>query len=319
MPCLERILSALALTALLALAGCGSAGSERIPLATTLATQRFVAYVPRSFSVRDGQPRAATADGIAADLRRLRPHFSGLITYGLGDGQAQIVPLAVRAGFEAVVIGVWEPRDRAELDQAIALAERYPRQVTALILGNEGLFWKRYTAADLHAAVAYVRDRLPGVPLTSSEPFAHYFDSPDAPVLLELDLLMPNIHPLFEPWFDPAKVDQSVAFVAEVVARLHGLTPKPVLVKETGLPSAPTERGFNEARQAAFWRGLEHALPAGPAQNLAYFEAFDAPWKPQELAAQFGRIEPAEGHWGLFRQDGSPKKVVEGLPQLQRD
>lgn len=319
MSCLERLLSAVALATLLALAGCGGAGSERTPLATALATQRFAAYVPRSFSIGAGRTHAATADGIADDLRRLRPHFSGVITYGLGNGQAQIVPLAAAAGFEAVVIGVWEPRDRAELDRAIALAERYPRQVIALILGNEGLFWKRYTAADLRAAAAYVRERLPGLPLTTSEPFVQYFDSPDAPALLDLDLLMPNIHPLFEPWFDPGNVDQAVAFVAEIVGRLHGLTPKPILVKETGLPSAPAEGGFDEARQAAFWRGLERTLPAAPTQNLAYFEAFDAPWKPLELAAQFGRIEPAEGHWGLFGPDGSPKQVVEGLPPLRPD
>lgn len=318
MPRPDRILSALAFAALLALVGCGG-GPERMPLATALATQRFVAYVPRSFAVSAGRTQAATADGIADDLRRLRPHFSGLITYGLGDGQAQIVPLAAAAGFEAIAVGVWEPRDRAELDRAIGLAERYPRQVIALILGNEGLFWKRYTAADLRAAAAYVRERLPGVPLTTSEPFAHYFDSPDATALLELDLLMPNVHPMFEPWFDPANVEQSVAFVAEVVARLRRLTPKPILVKETGLPSAPADRGFDEARQAAFWRGLARAIPAGPLQNPAYFEAFDAPWKPQELVAQFGRLEPAEGHWGLFHRDGSPKQVVEGLPPLQRD
>jgi len=316
MPRLDRILSALALATLLTLAGCGG-GPERMPLATALATQRFIAYVPRSFSIDGGRTHAATADGIADDLRRLRPHFSGLITYGLGDGQGQIVPLAAAAGYEAIAVGVWEPRDRAELDRAIGLARRYPRQVITLILGNEGLFWKRYTAADLRAAAAYVRERLPGVPLTTSEPFAHYFDSPDAAVLLELDLLMPNIHPMFEPWFDPANVEQSVAFVAEVVARLRGLTPKPILVKETGLPSAPAERGFDETRQAAFWRGLERALPAGATQNPAYFEAFDAPWKLQELAAQFGRIEPAEGHWGLFRRDGSPKQAVEGLPPLR--
>lgn len=282
-------------------------------LADVLARYRFVAYVPRSFSMRDGQPQAATRAGIQEDLQRLRPHFTGLITYGLGHGQADIAELAVKAGFQAVFLGVWDPADSAELDTAIALAQRYPRQVIGLVLGNEGLFWKRYRARDLETAAAYVRARAPQLALGSSEPFAVYLDSPDAAALLALDVLLPNIHPRFEPWFDPANTEQAANFVIEVLELLRTRGGRPVLIKESGLPSAPSEQGFTEARQAAFWARLAQRIPPTPTQNLAWFEAFDTPWKPRELQDEFGRLEPSEAHWGLFRHDGTPKPVVQIL------
>ncbi len=292
-----------------------AAAAETVPdrLATTLATQRFVSYVPREFAMRYGTPQPATAAGIRDDLQRLRPYFSGIITYGLGHGQALIPALAVEAGFQALIVGVWDPTDTAELDQAIALARQYPQQICAVILGNEGLFWKRYSARDLQTAAAYVRERLPQLALGSSEPFSVYLDSPAAPSLLALDLLLPNVHPRFEPWFKPDNLQQASSFVVEVLQRLHAASDKPVLIKETGLPSAPAEQGFTAERQHAFWRLLLQRIPAGPRQNVAGFEAFDAPWKPRELQDEFGRLEPSEAHWGLFDQHGNAKPALDAF------
>ncbi|MBI5461792.1 MAG: hypothetical protein HY941_06355 [Gammaproteobacteria bacterium] len=287
--------------------------SANTRLAAALATQRFVAYVPRGFSMLNGVPQPATAAGIRDDLQRLRPYFSGIVTYGLDHGQALIPELAVNAGFHALMLGVWNPKDTAELDQAIALARRYPRQVIALILGNEGLFWKRYQARDIETAAAYVRKRLPRLALGSSEPFSVYLDSADAGVLLKLDLLLPNVHPRFEPWFKPDNLEQATTFVTEVLQRLHTVTTKPVLIKETGVPSGPAEQGFTEQRQADFWTRLLARIPSGPTQSIAGFEAFDAPWKPRELQDEFGHLEASEAYWGLFRQDGSAKPALKAF------
>lgn len=301
----------------------GSAGAEPLntqtaSLAQALSQERYVSYVPRSFSIRHGAPLPANPAGIRADLKKLSPYFSGLIMYGLGNGQETIPELAIAAGFRSIILGVWDPKDHQELDLAIALARRYPHQITALVLGNEGLFWKRYTSADISAAAAYVRKRLPQLALGSSEPFSVYLDTPDASALLALDLLLPNVHPRFEPWFDPANIDQAVTFVIEVLQLLHARTDKPILIKETGLPSGPAEQGFNEARQAAFWSALLQRATPNPTQNIACFEAFDAPWKPAELKDEFGHLEPSEAHWGLFDEHGRAKLVINALGSWPR-
>lgn len=304
------------------LLACNSANQATPPdhsLAAVLSQERFISYVPRSFSIHNGTPESASIAGVRDDLNRLRPYFTGLITYGLGSGQDAIAGLAVAAGFRSIILGIWDPTNREELDTAIKLTRLHPMHITALVIGNEGLFWKRYSSADISAAAAYLRAQLPTVALGSSEPFSVYLDSADAPALLALDLILPNVHPRFEPWFDPANTEQAISFVAEVLERLHARTDKPVLIKETGLPSAPASQGFTEARQAEFWSALFKRIPSGPTQNIACFEAFDAPWKPAELEDEFGRLEPSEAHWGLFHHDGSPKAVLDHLgdPMIQ--
>lgn len=311
-----RSLQLLLVWLVLTLFACTSANEASPPassLAAALAQERFISYVPRSFSMHNGTPQSASVAGVREDLNLLRPYFTGLITYGLESGQDVIAGLAVAAGFRSIILGIWDPTNREELDTAIKVTRLHPKHITALVIGNEGLFWKRYTSADITAAAAYLRAQLPTVPLGSSEPFSVYLDSADAPALLALDLILPNVHPRFEPWFDPANTEQAINFVAEVLVRLHARTGKPILIKETGLPSAPTSQGFTEARQAEFWSALLQRIPAGPTQNIACFEAFDAPWKPVELQDEFGRLEVSEAHWGLFRHDGSPKPVMEHL------
>ncbi|MBU1191232.1 MAG: hypothetical protein KKE76_05915 [Gammaproteobacteria bacterium] len=314
--CILQPIFGAALLACLTLPGYANAESlaeQATPLAQALSHERYISYVPRSFSMRQGTPQPANPAGIRADLKKLHPYFSGLITYGLGNGQETIPELAIAAGFRSVILGVWDPKDHQELDLAIALARRYPQQITALVLGNEGLFWKRYTSADITAAAAYVRKQLPQLALGSSEPFSVYLDTPDAAALFALDLILPNVHPRFEPWFDPANTDQAVTFVIEVLQRLHERTDKPILIKETGLPSGPAEQGFNEVRQAAFWSTLLQRTTQNSTQNIACFEAFDAPWKPVELQDEFGHLEPSEAHWGLFDQHGRAKLVINAL------
>jgi exo-beta-1,3-glucanase (GH17 family) len=287
-------------------------GPER--LAAALRSVRFVAYTPRAFRPSpQGAPPPVPAAAIAADLDLLRPHFDGLITYTAGGGMEALPALAEARGFRALVIGVWNPLDRPELDQALDQARRHPGGVVALTVGNEGLFGGRYSPAALRDALKYASRRAPGLPLGTSEPFAVLLDPP--PGLLEhLDLLLPNIHPLTEPWFPSAPESAAWEMVVAVVSRLqrHG---KPILVKETGLPSAPASAGLSPERQARFWRALRGRLPAAPEHSVAAFEAFDAPWKPEEIARYFETVPPGEAHWGFFTAAGESKPALEAWLQ----
>jgi exo-beta-1,3-glucanase (GH17 family) len=294
------------------------APSPRERVREAIAATRFVAYTPRAFAVEGGLVRPAPAEAIRGDLELLRADFDGLVTYSSANGLDAIPGLAASLGFRAVILGVWDPRDPAELELAVAAARAHPSLVIALALGNEGLVTKRYAWSELEPAIRRARAALPGVAITTSEPFSVYLADPPSGFFEAQDFLLPNVHPIHEPWWQPDALAQGVAFVREVTARLHERAELPILVKETGLPSGPAERGFSEARQAEFWALLARELAPVRDRAIAAFEAFDGAWRPAEQEAQFGRPAPEEAYWGLLRADGSAKPALEALRALRR-
>lgn len=299
----------------LALAAC--AAPEEPPaegLRAALASVRFVAYTPRGFDPNAGAG-PVDPDVIRADLALLRPHFDGLVTYSSARGLDAVPAIARELGFRAVVLGVWDPASDDELERAFASARAEPETVLALALGNEGLFFERYDRAALARAFTRARSALPGVALTTSEPFSSYLDERSARALPAQDFALPIVHPIDQPWFGKAPPETAVDFVSNVVRELETRTRLPVLVKETGVPSGPADLGFSESSQAAFWTALAARLSPTRAHAFVWFEAFDAPWKTASVAAQTGHVRETEAHWGLFRADGSAKPALAAVPR----
>jgi exo-beta-1,3-glucanase (GH17 family) len=273
----------------------------------------FMAYTPSEFKVINGKPIPASPESIAEDLQVLRPYADGLITYSVANGLADVVGLADKAGFRAVILGIWSPTDKYEVTMAVKLVRQYPKLVRAIVVGNEGLFWKRYTWHDVQKAIKQIRRDVPDVAVTTSEPMVSYLGSPARLGCEDQDFLLPNIHPVFEPWFHPESVTQATEFVLDIEKRLYALCNKFVLIKETGVPSGPSSEGFTQATQSAFWLNLTHKMRTQPHAALAYFEAFDAPWKIEEIARDSGRRDEREAAWGWFTSSRKPKEVVEAL------
>jgi exo-beta-1,3-glucanase (GH17 family) len=280
---------------------------------------RFVTYQPTSLAVVNGHVTPADPAGIRADLTVLRQRFDGLITYEALHGAESIPAIAAELGFRALIIGVWNPLDEAELSAAIDAARSFPRLVAGISLGNELLFSRRVDAHSLAARLARMRAQLPGTPLSAGEPF-HIYHQPAAAALLgELDFLLVNVHPLFQPWFRDAPDSTAAQFVVNVLAELAPLACGPILVKETGLPSGPRSAGFSERRQADFYRELRRRLPPTPERAFAYFAAFDAPWRAYDALAVPDAppgVHPEEAHWGLYDAERRPKPAARELPPL---
>lgn len=291
-------------------------GAAATRLAQALTTVRFATYEPTSLQVVGGQPTRADPDSLRADLDVLRTRFDGLITYESGHGMRALPPLAAERGFSALILGIWNPADAGEVDEALAAARAWPDLVVGFALGNEVLFDHRLDAQRLTAAIAGLRARVPGVALAASEPFHLFYGAQAAPLLASLDFMLPNVHPIFQPWFPGAPARQSADFVAQVVTQLEAVFCGPILVKETGLPSAPAERGFDAARQALFWRALREQLPPTRRHAFAWFAAFDAPWRAREVDAR-GRAHEEEAHFGLFDAQRRPKPASEATPLLR--
>ncbi|TLZ33437.1 MAG: hypothetical protein E6K32_17930 [Gammaproteobacteria bacterium] len=288
-------------------------------LRAALAHGRFVTYQPTALTVSDGRIRGADAASIRADLSVLRPRFDSLVTYDAIHGAGEIPAIAAALRFRALIIGVWNPLNEAELRAAGDAVRRYPDLVVGLSLGNELLFAARSDPGALGSLIARLHAQLPQAPLSVSEPFHIYYRETAAPLLGQLDFLLANVHPLFQPWFRDADDGTSAQFVANVVDELAAIHCGPILVKETGVPTAPASAGYSEARQASFYRLLRERLPATGGHAFAYFAAFDAPWRAYDALAAPGAppgVHPEEAHWGLYDAGRELKQAARELPPL---
>ncbi len=311
--------SALALPALMARTRANAAAryADTALLQSVMASGRFVAYQPTALKAINGKLTQADDASIRADLEVLRPWFDGLITYGATNGNERVPDVAASLGFRAVIMGVWDPSDVNEVANALAAWKRNPSIVAGLSLGNEIVFGKRGSWRDLLGFLDTVRVQAPGLPLTISEPFAEYLDdiANAKPLLHASDFLLVNIHPVFEPWFKSGTADNWTDFVVRVVARLRAVYPRPILVKETGVPTGPASAGFSEDAQRAFYHLLAQRLPPSKKRAFAYFSAFDEPWRTGDFNPIPG-AHPEEAYWGVFTETRSPKRVMADLPTL---
>ena len=280
-------------------------------MGAVLKNARFVSYTPRSFSVINGQTQPASLDGITEDLRLLRHAFDSLITYSCSNGLEHVPAAADKLGYLAVIVGIWDPKSEIEIQNAIRLAKKYPKLIFAISIGNEGIYAKHYTPADVEKTMLFLRNEIPSISLTTSEPFFLYLKPEYFDFFNKMDLLLPNIHPIFETWFIPSDAKNGAAFVLNVASKLQSQYTQPLIVKETGLPSEPASMGFTQANQSAFWSEILKQSVASETRAISCFEAFDAPWKPVVTKGYFpGSDHIQEAHWGFFTVDGKSKMVV---------
>jgi exo-beta-1,3-glucanase (GH17 family) len=281
---------------------------------TVIKSARFMSYTPRSFSVVNGQTIPASLEGITADLRLLRPDFDSLITYSCSNGLEHVPAAAEKLNYLAIIVGIWDPKSEIEIQNTIRLAKKHPKLIVAISIGNEGIYAKHYAPSDVEKTVLRLRKELPSVSMTTSEPFFLYLKPEYFDFFGKMDLLLPNIHPTFETWFNPSDAKNAAAFVLNVAGKLQSQYPKPLIVKETGLPSGPASTGFTETHQSAFWSEILKQSGASETRAVSCFEAFDAPWKPAVTRGYFpGSDHLQEAYWGFFTVEGKSKPVVNAI------
>ncbi len=215
-------------------------------------------------------------------------------------------------------MGVYDVENLEEFDTALAAARRHPKLVVGLSIGNEAVFGKRATLDQIASAVVEIRRRAPDLALTTTEPF-HIFLQPAAqPLLSQLDFMLVNVHPIYESWFRSASDENAAEFVVKAVDKLADVYCGPILVKETGEPSAPAQAGYTPERQASFYDALYRMFPPTRARAFAYFCAFDAPWRPNDRPVPGIRPGAEESHWGIYDEKRRPKPVVNVIPILPK-
>ena len=294
-----------------------AAAPQLARLTQVMASGRYVAYQPTQIRVLNGVASRADEAGIAADLTVLRPRFDGLITYSVGNGADRVVDVAARLGFRAVILGIWNIDDEQEISLAQAAIARHPQLVVGLSLGNERVLAGVTDMALLAQRLQRLRTRLPTLPVTSTEPFHLWLQPAALPVLRNVDFLLANVHPAFQPWFRQADDFNAARFVVNVTTQLAAAFCGPVLVKETGVPTAPAVMGFTPRRQAGFYRSLQNQLKPDEQRAFAWFSAFDAPWRVNDSHPTEGP-QPQECSWGLYTEDRKAKLAAGQLAPLMR-
>src|SRR5205823_1786352 len=135
---------------------------------------------------------------IRADLEALRPAFDGLVLYGYNEAcTPRILAVARELKFHAVILAVYDPKSAAEVDGVADLTHLYKGDfVFGVLVGNEGLTFKRYEADDVKFAAARLRAKMADdIPVGTSEPLTGY----DQAFPREFgDFLAPNVHPVFD-------------------------------------------------------------------------------------------------------------------------
>ena len=231
---------------------------------------------------------------IDEDLAQLKHITDCVRTYSVDFGLDQIAQIAKRHGMK-VLQGLWlsnRPElSRKQVETAIALANRFPDVIAAVIVGNKVLLRGEMSAPDLVRTIREVKAQVP-VPVTYADVWEFWLRHRD--VATAVDFVTIHILPYWEDFPIPAR--NAAAHVDAIRARMVAAFPgKEVFVGEFGWPSAGRMREgalpspVNQAR--TMHEVLDHAERENYRVNL--IEAYDQPWKRQ-LEGTVG------GHWGLF-------------------
>ncbi|WP_374339980.1 glucan 1,3-beta-glucosidase [Methyloversatilis sp.] len=249
---------------------------------------------------------------IDADLARLAKIAGCVRLYSVDQGLDAVPELAARHGLK-VLVGAWIggdlKRNEAELSEAIALANRHREVVRGLIVGNEVLLRREQTADAMRGYIERAQ-RETGVPVTYADVWEFWLKH--RALADSVDFATVHILPYWED--EPHAIDDAMAHVARVMDRMSRELGKPLLIGETGWPSAGKQRDGARPGLVEQARYLREFLNAAEQKGWQYnvIEAFDQPWK-RLLEGTVG------GYWGVLDPDGRSKFPWHGALAARRD
>ncbi len=253
----------------------------------------------------DGGTQISAAQ-IEDDLTRLAKITDCVRTYSTEFGQDQIAGIAARLGLK-VLQGLWlsshADKNREQVETGVALANRYPDTIRALVVGNEVLLRGEMSAEDLAATIRAVKARVK-VPVTYADVWEFWLRNRE--VASAVDFITIHILPYWEDF--PIAARNAAAHVDAIRRRLVAAFPgKEVVIGEVGWPSAGRMREGALPSLANQARVIQDVLALGKRENFRVnvIEAFDEPWK-RALEGTVG------GHWGLLDDATRAPKFVWG-------
>src|ERR1700722_5249721 len=216
---------------------------------------------------------------ISADLTAIAKQAKAIRTYASTQGLERVPEIAAELGL-AVTLGIWidkdEARNEREIETALDLARRNPN-VTRLVVGNETIFRREHTAAQIAAIVRRVKRDSP-VPVATADHWKTFLDHPE--LVEAVDQVFAHIIPYWEGYSRKSAVKGSFALYDRLRAAYPG---KKIVIGEFGWPSA----GHN----------FESAVP-GPFSQAGVLRDFVA--KANALGIDYNIVEAIEQPEKLF-------------------
>ena len=195
--------------------------------------------------------------------------------------------------------------NRDEIDRAIKLAKQYPEIVAAVAVGNEALVEWNDHMVPVESVIAYVKKVKAAIkqPVTVADNY-DWWARFGKPLAKHLDFVSVHIYPVWE----GKAVDEGMSFgTANMEAVRKALPDARLVITEAGWATVASEFGdrATEAAQARYYREMKTWSEKNNVTTF-FFEAFDEDWKGDPNNPQ-----GAEKHWGIYKIDRTPKKVMQ--------
>jgi exo-beta-1,3-glucanase (GH17 family) len=245
---------------------------------------------------------------IEQDLAQLAKVTDCVRTYSVDLGLDQVPEIAQRHGLK-VLLGLWvsshADRTQFQIDRVVALADRFPDVVRAVVVGNEVLLRGEMSPAMLAETIRGVKSRVK-VPITYADVWEFWLRHRELATVV--DFITIHILPYWED--DPIAAGVAADHVDAIRKRVaDNFAGKEIVIGEVGWPSAGRMREAALPSPANQARVIADVLARGKRERFRVnvIEAFDQPWK-RALEGTVG------GHWGLFEDTTRQQKFAWGLP-----
>jgi glucan 1,3-beta-glucosidase len=248
------------------------------------------------------------ADQIEQDLIQLAKISECVRTYSIENGLEQVPGIAAKVGIK-VIQGIWLGSNKLKNQQQIAtvvgLVKRFPKVITAVVVGNEVLLRGEMTAADLAATIRSVKAQVT-VPITYADVWEFWLRNRE--IYDTVDFVTVHILPYWEDF--PIRAKLAAAHVDSIRQQVAIAFPdKEILIGETGWPSEGRMREGALPSRTNQARVVSEILSLAKRENFRVnlIEAYDQPWK-RRLEGTVG------GYWGLFDSVQRAVKYPPGQP-----
>jgi exo-beta-1,3-glucanase (GH17 family) len=245
---------------------------------------------------------------IDQDLAQLSKVTDCVRTYSVDFGLDRVPEIAQRHGLK-VLLGLWvsshTDRTQYQISTGVALANRFPDVVRAVIVGNEALLRGEVSPATLAETIRVVKSRVK-MPVTYADVWEFWLRYRE--LASAVDFVTIHILPYWED--DPVAARAAADHVDAIRKRVAESFPsKEVVIGEVGWPSAGRMRAGALPSPANQARVIADVLERGRREHFRVnvIEAFDQPWK-RALEGTVG------GHWGLFDDVTRRQKFAWGAP-----